>query len=272
MKTVKMDFNKSAEKLSRNPLGIIALFILLIYGFAALLFEFSGSVLEPGQKWWFTIFLVVFPVFVLVDFTILVIFHHAKLYGPYDYRSDDAFFKTIPAGKTKEKYEEKVKEEIEIAPKKDLNKAHNKLNVQKQMTEKIEKIEALVFDYYKTTLGFEVEKNMLFIGNGENQYFDGIMERNGVLVFLEIKYLQNEYECQKLFYKTVLKAVSAKASMLRSEKYSKYRFRLDLAVVIKENDSAKIDALKQRIIKMLDTELIEIEVRVFGEKELERAA
>lgn len=62
-----MDLNKSATRLSRNPLGIITLFILLIYGFAALLFEFSGNVLEPDQKWWFTIFLVVFPVFVVVS-------------------------------------------------------------------------------------------------------------------------------------------------------------------------------------------------------------
>ena len=270
-----MDLNKSATRLSRNPLGIITLFILLIYSFATLLLSFQGKGLEFGQKWCFTIFLIAFPVLVLVDFNILVIFHHTKLYGPYDYRSDDAFFNAISAKEAEKKYEEKVKEDIEIASESEKNKAQNKINVRKQMTdriEKMEKVEALVFNYYKNNLGFEIEKNMRFVGSGETQYFDGIMERNGVLVFLEIKYLQNEYECQKLLYKTVLKAVSAKASMLRSEKYSKYRFRLDLAVVTKENDSAKIDALKQRIIKMVDTELIEIEVRVFGEKELERAA
>ncbi|MDD7268979.1 MAG: hypothetical protein PUH13_04155 [Treponema sp.] len=45
-----MNIEESATKLSRNPLGIIALFILLIYGFATLLFGFVGNTFTEAQK------------------------------------------------------------------------------------------------------------------------------------------------------------------------------------------------------------------------------
>lgn len=41
------NFGNVAQKLARNPLGIIALFIVLVYGFAALVTGFSGS-FPPG--------------------------------------------------------------------------------------------------------------------------------------------------------------------------------------------------------------------------------
>ena len=66
-----MNIEESATKLSRNPLGIIALFILLIYGFATLLFGFVGNTFTEVQKWWFVIFLVIFPVLVLFVFAYL---------------------------------------------------------------------------------------------------------------------------------------------------------------------------------------------------------
>jgi sugar phosphate permease len=37
------EFGESAQGLSRNPLGIIALFLVLIYGFAALVVGFSSQ-------------------------------------------------------------------------------------------------------------------------------------------------------------------------------------------------------------------------------------
>lgn len=43
------DFGKTAESLARNPLGIIALFIVLIYGFASIVVVF-GSNLQSGER------------------------------------------------------------------------------------------------------------------------------------------------------------------------------------------------------------------------------
>jgi len=76
-----------AKNLARNPLGIIALFIVLVYGFASLMVGFSGKLTanERAPVIWF---LVVFPVLVLFMFSWLVSHHHAKLYSPADFRQD----------------------------------------------------------------------------------------------------------------------------------------------------------------------------------------
>jgi len=83
-------FSGAAKGLARNPLGIIALFIVLIYGFAALTLGLNNS-LEADQRTPIVWFLVLFPVAVLVLFGWLVSRHHEKLYAPSDFRSDESF-------------------------------------------------------------------------------------------------------------------------------------------------------------------------------------
>lgn len=90
-----MSFAKSAKDLSRNPLGIIALFIVLVYGFACLLFGFSASDLESEERQPIIWFVVLFPLVVLALFGWLVSRHHDKLYAPTDYRDDESFLKTL---------------------------------------------------------------------------------------------------------------------------------------------------------------------------------
>lgn len=85
-------FGSAAKGLARNPLGIIALFIVLIYGFAALTLGFNSH-LESGERLPLVWFLVLFPVAVLALFGWLVSQHNEKLYAPSDYRSDDSFLR-----------------------------------------------------------------------------------------------------------------------------------------------------------------------------------
>ena len=95
------NFGNSAKELSRNPLGIIALFIVLVYGFACLLFGFSSAHLGTNERLpliWFT---VIFPLIVLFMFFRLVTKHHDKLYGPGDYREDESFLKTLQQSRDK---------------------------------------------------------------------------------------------------------------------------------------------------------------------------
>ena len=62
------DFGSIAKGLARNPLGIIALFIVLVYGFAALVTTFNSS-FTPAERLPLIYFLVIFPVLVLGVFT-----------------------------------------------------------------------------------------------------------------------------------------------------------------------------------------------------------
>ena len=89
MESIKQ-FGETAKGLARNPLGIIALFIVLIYGFASLVVGVSGN-LEPPERLPIIWFLVVFPVIVLAVFAWLVSRHHEKLYAPKDYTNDKSF-------------------------------------------------------------------------------------------------------------------------------------------------------------------------------------
>jgi len=89
------EFGKTAQKLARNPIGIIALFIVLVYGFATLLLGYSGEKLSEQQRWamiWFVIF---FPVLVLFVFYRLVTKHHHKLYAPSDYPDPKDFLHSL---------------------------------------------------------------------------------------------------------------------------------------------------------------------------------
>ncbi len=77
-------FNKAARRLSHNPLGIIALFIVLVHGFASLVVG-TDQGLDRQESIILVWFMVLFPVLVLLVFAWLVSKHHSKLYAPDDF-------------------------------------------------------------------------------------------------------------------------------------------------------------------------------------------
>lgn len=85
-------FGQTATSLARNPLGIIALFIVLVYGFASLVVAFAGS-FQAGERLPLIYFLIIFPVLVLGVFFLLVTKYSKSLYGPSDYRNEDNYVK-----------------------------------------------------------------------------------------------------------------------------------------------------------------------------------
>ena len=99
METVFKDFTKSAKDLSNNPLGIIALFIVLIYGFGCLVVAFGGEKLQLIIYHPLTWFLAIFPFVVLFVFAYLVAKHHKKLYSPGDYDDSNQFLSTFDDAK-----------------------------------------------------------------------------------------------------------------------------------------------------------------------------
>ena len=83
-------FVDGAKSLSRNPLGIIALFIVLVYAMASLVVIF-GNGLEAPEKEPLTWFLIIFPFVVFGGFLWLVIGYGNRLYGPSDFKDDSDF-------------------------------------------------------------------------------------------------------------------------------------------------------------------------------------
>lgn len=87
------EFADSAKGFTKSPLGIIALFIVLVYGFASLVVGFGqGNLKEHIAP--LVYFMVLFPVLVFFGFLWLVAKHHKKLYGPSDFKDEENFLKT----------------------------------------------------------------------------------------------------------------------------------------------------------------------------------
>lgn len=89
-------FGNVAQKLARNPLGVIALFIVLVYGFASLVTTFGGS-FSAKERRLLIYFLALFPVLVLGVFAWLVSRHSTKLFAPSDFRNEENYVRTLSA-------------------------------------------------------------------------------------------------------------------------------------------------------------------------------
>ena len=85
-------FIQSAKSLARNPLGIIALFIVLVYAVASVVISLAKAEFYQHPFHPAVLFLAVFPLIVLGAFTYLVARHHRKLYAPDDYEDQKDFF------------------------------------------------------------------------------------------------------------------------------------------------------------------------------------
>jgi hypothetical protein len=103
------EFTINAKSLSKNPLGIIALFVSLIYGFACLVLGFtSNNLVHANEKLPLIWFIIIFPFVILFAFVYLVINHHEKLYAPGDFRGDEAFIRALDGKKISEKREKET--------------------------------------------------------------------------------------------------------------------------------------------------------------------
>ncbi len=212
------DFSKFLEngkKYARNPLGIIALFISLIYGFACLVLGAGATDLEPNQKSILIYFLVSFPFITLLSFLYLVTKHSCKLYGPGDYEDEENYLETLKFVERRMKNEKKVnlllKEEVEKDKK--VYAADLADEVKREVATTLEGIynqdvdyptiyslkkryqifEELALNKVEEKLGVEVERH----GGLENSSpvvrgFDGITIKDDKFVGIEVKYTRRD--------------------------------------------------------------------------------
>ena len=263
-----MNMENNAVKLSHNPLGIIALFILLIYGFATLLFGFVGNVFSNNQKWWFVIFLIVFPVAVLFVFTFLVVWHHEKLYAPGEFQNEDHFM-GFSSQNEKEKQYEKEEERRGVDK---CNKTENReqlLQRRFEENEKRQRIENLVYEYYEKKFDYEIQRNTYYEIKGNKIIFDGTVEKDEVLTFIRIKYLPSGFIPKPLLATIIFNAIKVKEFLQRNDKYPNYRYRLLLVFVVDTDVPEKRREIQQTIQNMIETESININLRTYMIKELE---
>ena len=99
-----MEDRKGVISAVRNPLSIIALFLLLVE--VVVTIALRVEVLTEPQRTWLVVFCVVFPVIVLLFLFILVWNRPQHLYGPSDYDDPSKFIDSL----TRVKYLSRVNE------------------------------------------------------------------------------------------------------------------------------------------------------------------
>jgi hypothetical protein len=256
---------------ARNPLGIIALFISLIYGMSALLLGTTVKNLLPENQTILVYFVVVFPFVVLSVFGWLVSRHHKKLYGPADYRTDKGF---LDAGDTVPAVEvgKKLADELAIdAPETNAEQQvdpQETLPVQASVADAVSRLsidrssqlkeaylaEGLVFQALQSELGGSVRREVVISG----LHVDGLIySSDGIATIVEVKIISGSQNWERRIREAGQHLTRARAA-LKEEK----NVRLILAIVVKGN-SGRVAEFKQRLPPRSD-----FEVRLYGLSEL----
>lgn len=173
----------SARALSRSPLGIIALFIVLVYGIAGLVLSISSSDLPDGAVWPLVLFLALFPALVLGVFAWLVAKHHTKLYAPMDYPDQDGFFRALSSDEQRQRLEAEVAEIVQDAqdPVSDLEPTRAQ---EDSIRSRVVVAEELAIREIEADNHVSIRRH---IASGFGQRFDGVFIKDGKAHFVEIK-------------------------------------------------------------------------------------
>ncbi len=271
---------EQGKNYAKNPLGVIALFVLLIYGFACLVLGIGGNELESIHKTILICFLVLFPCFILLSFVYLVSRHSYKLYGPSDYKDEDNYMETLNFIKEEVRINEKIdillKEEVdqadkikeqvksyledltggvkeEIACAKLLSSDDNTLdNYQRiyYLKKGYEIFEKIALEKLEEELGVKIvsnstlkDRDSMIIG------FDGIVIKEDCFIGIEVKYTLQDQVSEHM--KEAIKSIADRIKDLCE--YNKAKYNLN-------GGSQQCQFILVLLHKAQDTEDLEIEL------------
>lgn len=253
------------KDLVKNPIGIIALFISLIYAFANLLLGSTASSLTSDERFPLIIFIVLFPVVVLGIFYLLVTRHHGKLYAPGDYKDDQSFLRTLSQEEREQKLKDEVEETIPLAADEQpptnpqLNTSeHATQRSVKEIKDDLRLIENLVITKFESELNLRAERDVAIGDTGAN--FDALFHTEGKFTFLEVKNIRYSAIGTPMLDRLLYNAVLA-------EKYLSSKMKLVIAVVY-SFDKDELPRMESYWRKKIDKCPVQIELRFIARSEL----
>lgn len=247
------------KDLVRNPLGIVALFISLIYAFANLLLGMTISSLTESERYPIIIFIVLFPVVVLGVFYVLVSKHHGKLYAPGDYKDDKSFLRTLSPQERQERLELEVAEALPQPNLGSNSPAPTELHVESEQREMsatphkapldlsriyddIRETEASALSYLERHYGPTEARDVAIQDTGVS--FDALLKSGDPHIFAEIKFLRTPNlgigTIDRLLY-----------SAMVADNFFRGRFKLVLLVVYRfeKKELSRIEATWRKRIE-----------------------
>lgn len=251
------------KDLVKNPIGIIALFISLIYAFANLLLGTTAQTLQPDERFPLIMFIVLFPIVVLGVFYLLVSRHHGKLYAPGDYKDDKSFLRTL----SQEEREQKLQKEAEetsaaadepvpalaapettdqqrpatLQPEPIPTSPSNLTRVPEaarvaDIRSEIQLVEGLVISKFESELKLRADRDVGIGGTGAS--FDALFHTGEQLTFLEVKLVRHlgsfGLSLDRMLYNAVI-----------ANQFLESRFKLIVAVVhdLSESEVKRLETL-----------------------------
>lgn len=219
------NFLKETRYFLRNPLGIIGLFITIVYLIAAILLNNGLDKLHGNLERLPLIgFVVLFPIIILFVFYRLVTKHYDKIYGPTDFKTDSAFlkYKNISFA-TREDVkindEKKLKEEDSISLMSFSSQHDNSKEVKIQ---RINTLESKILDQLNKIYNVQFFKNIKISGTINKLIPDGYGLTNEKQFIVEIKFYK-VYEVN-IIKKTVDSFIKSSKSILNENLPTKYIF------------------------------------------------
>lgn len=196
---------------ARNPLGIIALFISLIYGVCALLLVFSVASLSAVNQERIVVFVILFPLVVLTSFVYLVTRHHQKLYAPGDFRTDAGFF---GRDSKPEELGAKLRQEVEVEEPAAVTNETPQYTLVLDAAARSFLAEGLVFQELQREFHAAVRREVMVGSTGKQlSTVDGILETKAGSVLVETKALRRRAQAKDAVRRGVQQLTSAIESL-----------------------------------------------------------
>ncbi|MBU6445592.1 MAG: hypothetical protein KGR48_16950 [Alphaproteobacteria bacterium] len=273
-----MDHFKIPSWLVKNPLGIVALFISLIYAMSAALLGVSVERLTPANQTTLVWFIVAFPFAVLGAFLWLVINHHNKLYAPSDYRTDEGFLsasRIAPPASLGARLQAEIDEGpvVPITVGDDTEKPANQEEGNKAIEspndvptvsnparrlEETYLLEGLVFQELQRELGGSILREVeMSLGEGDHVRVDGVVRTDREVVAVDVNILRSRLDrtlsqARALMDKFILSAARNKSDM--------QPFRL-IEVFVLDGDVA--ERYRSSLVHLQQQSSFPVDIRIF---------
>ena len=266
------------KNLTRNPLGSIALFIALIYGVAALLLGVSASTLSPSERLPLILFLVIFPLIVLIAFYCLVANHHKKLYAPTDFKDDKSFLQTLSPEVKQARIQEEIdstesiveKKSAPLAPSTPLRDDPTIRNLRidrEKMFARYVEAERLALAKIEADLGKKVHKEVS-LGGGRETAFDGVVVDRNVITAIEVKFAPISFIPTSSIRETIYRAIIARDRIKRDGGPSE--IRLIFVYVTSETNEERNRLVRQKVEQAIADAPIPVEFKFYELDDLKK--
>jgi hypothetical protein len=244
----------------RNPLTIIAIFASIV--------EISGTVVLPriseANQGIYIWFLMLFSTLLIGLFFYILWSRHHVLYAPSDFKDESHFINLFQPATRQErikKFEEEMKEvETEILQKDQTNNIEIDSS---GIPEKYFLAEELVLDKLTQEYG-NIDRHYRFKHRGTTVVFDGVIEKNNMIIAIEIKIVSNSHTIRR----AIVRVVERLSDIIKESSISN-NFSL-LMVIVTDSITQDYHLALQKMDNQIESFPFPVNVQLFSLEELKK--